>query len=578
MASVPCGTSQQAPTPPAPPGWKVTDAPMTIAFLGWGRLGAQGREGSGYNLSASELASGLALSGHRVVYLRSGMDYALRPGMFIRKFEQWRGVDCFHLFNSPNLSPAVFNFTNMAREMACPKQTALVLGWLDRVGAQTVHIHSLEGFSLDLVGAIRATGRPVVITTHNYWHICPQVDLLHSDRLLCMDYEGGRRCESCVHPATPLRARIRRRIEQTARRAFGRNALPIVQSVLNGNVIPRGVKRLVNGDGPEHQDQPIDPELAQGFSDIAPAPDGLQGPVFPLDPSEQLPEPPPALPGDTNERFLRADHHLTVINDYGKRRMLGLDALRAASLVTPPSSFMLDVYASMGVPRERLRHVRLGQPHFDAINRRARRGAYYNARPWDPADSRRPLRIAFFGTVRHNKGLEVFARAIETMEPALRRRCHFLIRAGGGDWNLRRRLSRVPEASFLGAYDPLHLLSAAGEYDIGVLPHIWFENSPLVMLEFLHAGKFVIASKLGGPPSWICEPGSARAEANGGLGNGLLTPGADAPALARAIERVVGGDVVVPSPAEIHAVSELRSYPEHVREVEMIHRDLLDAR
>ncbi|HVH04489.1 MAG TPA: glycosyltransferase, partial [Myxococcota bacterium] len=157
----------------------TASAPSRIAFLGWAQLSLQERQGTGYNFYASELASGLAARGHRVDYLRSGLDYAPFGGPHVRFVEHWRGVACHHLFNSPNLSPAAANFGNLAAERSAPALVATVLAWLDQVGAELVHVHSLEGFSFDVLPAIRASGRPLVLTPHNYWFLCPQVDLLH---------------------------------------------------------------------------------------------------------------------------------------------------------------------------------------------------------------------------------------------------------------------------------------------------------------------------------------------------------------------------------------------------------------
>jgi len=133
-------------------------------------------------------------------------------------------------------------------------------------------------------------------------------------------------------------------------------------------------------------------------------------------------------------------------------------------------------------------------------------------------------------------------------------------------------LSKYPEVSFQGPYDPLSLIAAGGDYDVGVLPFVWFENSPLVLLEHLHAGKFVLASRLGGPPEWVHGPGERGA---GSLGNGLMFAGGHADALAGCMERIVSGEVVLPSPREIHGSSELWSYPGHVGEVEGIYAELV---
>jgi len=249
----------------------------------------------------------------------------------------------------------------------------------------------------------------------------------------------------------------------------------------------------------------------------------------------------------------------------------GAGALGAASMVTPPSEFMGRVYESMGVPRARIRRVRLGQPHFDQINRRARRSPLYDVRAWSPDDAR-PVRFGFFGTTRPNKGVAVLASAIPLLSDEVRRRCQFVIRAAGETWPLRKVLSKYPEVSFQGPYDPLSLIAAGGDYDVGVLPFVWFENSPLVLLEHLHAGKFVLASRLGGPPEWVHGPGERGA---GSLGNGLMFAGGHADALAGCMERIVSGEVVLPSPREIHGSSELWSYPGHVGEVEGIYAELV---
>jgi hypothetical protein len=57
--------------------------------------------------------------------------------------------------------------------------------------------------------------------------------------------------------------------------------------------------------------------------------------------------------------------------------------------------------------------------------------------------------------------------------------------------------------------------------------------------------------------------------------NGLLFPAGSPASLAACIRRVVRGEVPLPSPAEVHEVSMLRSYPDHVREVDAIYHELM---
>ncbi len=535
-------------------------------------------EGSGYNLSASELAAGLAMAGHSVFYLSSGRRYDLLLRRRIRREETWRGVQCFTLLNSPNLAPAVVNFRNMHRELASPMPARLVLAWLDRVGAEIVHVHSQEGLGLDVIPAIRATGRPVVATLHNYWFVCPQVDLLHRNTAACADYDEGRRCVGCVEAASPRVARGFRRLEDTVRDFMGVAVANFLKYTLR--TVQRRLGYKVEGVDPASIEPPKpDPEIARGFDSAGPvARSGRLDHGFRMLPGEEPFDLAP-LPRDMNERLLASSRTVSLpqLNGtlYARRRAAGIAALNHASLVTPPSRFLLDVHRVMGLDESRGRVVRLGQPHFDQIHRRARRSPFYGRRPWNP-DSPVPCRFAFYGTVRPNKGIEVLVRAIPLLEDNVRTRCHFTIRANGGDWVFRKRLSAFPEVDFFGGYDILQLIAAGSEYDVGILPHIWFENSPLVLLEHLHAGKFVISSRLGGPPEWITEPPVQLPPIGDALRyNGLMFPAGDPAALAACITRVVRGEVLLPSPREVHAVSPLRSYPDHVREVDSIYRELL---
>jgi len=560
--------------------WPRTTRPLTIAMIGWARLSSQGKEGSGYNLSKSELARGLVLSGHKVVYLQSGMAYRLpllggRGGSkpHIAHREDWSGIHAFELRNAPNVSPAAMNFLNMTEEIASPVTTRLVLDWLREVKADVVHIHSQEGYGLDLIGAIEDAGTPVVVTTHNYWFVCPQVDLLHHEFAVCLDYQGGRRCVGCLE-GKDIRAYKRQRAtgqslewllgiypaDIVRKMAYGLK--PLARALLRGKLSRRYHPSIRNAE------RLPDPELGLGF-DVAHGVvhDGTVSHDAQLLPAEK-PRDYSLQALDTNERMLaNRSVHLKVLNQYGERRRAGAAALARASLVIPPSDYLRKVHVAMGVPDERTRWVRLGQPHFDQINRRTRRSPFYDKRPWHPLDAGAPLRFAFFGTVRANKGLEVLTRAIPLLEPHIRKRCQITIRALGFDWPFRKRLSRFPEVSVWPGYDFFQLIGSAGEYDVGILPHIWLENSPLVLLENFHAGKFVISSRLGGPVDWI----------NNNI-NGMLFPGGDEHALAHCIRRLVTGEVLLPSPRQVHETTVLQSYPGHVTEVETIYREVIERK
>jgi glycosyltransferase involved in cell wall biosynthesis len=486
-----------------------------IAMLGWAWVPLQEREGTGYNLVVSELAAGLVREGHRVYYLRSGMTYSVRAGAHVELRDMWRGVGCFDLCNAPNVATADRNFRNVLPQIASPAHTAMVLDWVRAVRADVVHVHSMEGFGFDLIPALRAAHIPVVVTPHNYYYLCPQVDLMRGERETCVDYDGGRRCEGCIPAPEPGEERRRRRWEQSADRVLGpgfyRHALA-ARATLAG--------RLHLGHGPARVASPASPGVG----------------VF---------EPGPAEP------LFSAGGHLKVLNKYGERREAGVGALNAAGLVLCPGRFLMRVHEAMGVEPARLRHVPLGLPHVDAIAASAAESPFADRTPWSPVGATRPLRLGYFGSTKPNKGLAVLVRAMEAMPASVRERCVVVVHAAGEDGAFRAALAGRPDVEFAGPYRTDQLPAALRGVEVGLFPNLGMENCPLVLLEMLAAGKFVVASALGAPTDWV-RPGRT----------GVLVPPGDAEALAGAITDLVEGRTVIPSVNEVRRASPVPTFRE----------------
>ncbi len=508
--------------------------PLRIAVLGWARLSRQAAEGSGLNLSASETAADLVRRGHHLIYLQSGMDYSLRPGMRIEWREAWRGVGCFSLVNSPNLAPGNFNFRNVGPQIEARSQAELVVAWARGMRADVVHVQALEGFGFDTIGALRAAGLPVVVTPHNYYWLCPQVDLLANERTICDDYRGGERCVDCLsHAPDPASYARWRQRSQSAERMLGPEAMPRLKVQLLA--ARERVSSLIAGSN-----------------------------VRPSQPPSPRPVPLPPRPADAAASLLGGPSHLAACNDYGRRRLAAVGALNASTAILSPSRFLEGVYRAFGVDERLLSHVPLGQPHFDQLRTAAERSPFVDDPPWTPRD-RRPLRLAYFGNCHPNKGLATLCAAVEAMSPASASRVHLLIRASGDHEPFRRWMDGRTNVSFLGGYDLRQLLSSPAEYDVCVFPNAGLENSPFVVLESLHAGRAVIASDLGGPTDFV-----RHGE------NGLRFRCGSVDALVEAIEAVVDGRFQLPSPRRVHERSPLRSFEAYGDDLERRLQDVCE--
>jgi len=60
-----------------------------------------------------------------------------------------------------------------------------------------LHVHSLMGFSKDLLLAAIAANVKTIFTTHDYYGICPKINLFTYKNEICLDYGDGTECFYC---------------------------------------------------------------------------------------------------------------------------------------------------------------------------------------------------------------------------------------------------------------------------------------------------------------------------------------------------------------------------------------------
>jgi glycosyltransferase involved in cell wall biosynthesis len=212
-----------------------------------------------------------------------------------------------------------------------------------------------------------------------------------------------------------------------------------------------------------------------------------------------------AAPPDLPAGALAMDRRAEAL----RSAVAGVDAFLA------PTVFARDRALEFGLDASRTHVVRLGVLTEPPRER--------------PAGVRR--RFGFVGTLAPHKGVHVLVEAFRSLpDPAITLDLHgsetvhpgyaaSLRRAAEGDARVRFR-GPFPE----GAQDAvLHSL------DVLVLPSVWWENSPLVVLEAQGRGVPVIASAIGGVPELVTGD------------SGLLVPPGDREQLRDAIRSVLDG-------------------------------------
>lgn len=204
-------------------------------------------------------------------------------------------------------------------------------------------------------------------------------------------------------------------------------------------------------------------------------------------------------------------------DEQANRRAYLRQALSQVDLAIAPSHFLAGMFQDLIAP-ERLQVVRLG---IDTARLKV----------VPPPGAAPTLQLGYIGQIAAHKGVHVIVAALQRL-PRNGRPVHLRI---FGDpeqhpayvQKLRAQIGDDPRITFAGRFPNGQIADVFTNIDALVVPSLWYENSPLSILEAQAARRPVIASNFGGMAELV------RDEVDG-----LLFRAGDAADLARQIQRL----------------------------------------
>ncbi|QDU66695.1 glycosyltransferase [Engelhardtia mirabilis] len=324
--------------------------------------------------------------------------------------------------------------------------------FLDDLKPDVVHFMHLMYLS---VGCLEEAAKraPVFYTLHDYWLQCARFgQRVHADRSICHTIDTDR-CGRCMVDFKFRQSDTQRRMAKVIAAVNGATGIDL------GPAARRFEARL----------QPSKGALEQAPPGSLRMPDGTeQAPVAaePLTPEEQV------MADSIRER------------DEALRARI----LPAVTRFIAPSRFLRGSFVEWGIPEQQILHMRTGIDlrRFEGLERR--RGE--------------KLRVGFIGTIVPHKGLHVLLQAWQQLPADLRAKAELAV-YGPTEHNppyvrAVRELATsmgVPLRGRLKAGDVAEILRGV---DLLVVPSVWYENSPLIILEALATRTPLMVSNLGG--------------------------------------------------------------------------------
>ena len=314
--------------------------------------------------------------------------------------------------------------------------------YLDRVRPDVVHVQHLMYLSIGCVEEADRRGIPVLFTLHDYWLHCPRYgQRVHADRSICTSIDFAR-CGECLSSFKFAQSPLQRRTGKAIASLRGKTGINLAGAA-------RGAARLLKAD-----------EAAAASPERS------------------------------------AEAAVTMERDVAAR-----DAAFRARVVPrvheflSPSRFLRERFIEWGIAAERIRFLRTGVDleHFGE----------------GPRTVSERLRVAFIGTFAPHKGAHVLLDAWGKLDPDLRRRGQLEL-IGSRQHNPEyvaelEQAAQAVGASIRGGLARGEIPAALRSIDLLVVPSVWYENSPLVIIEAIGVRTPLLVSDIGGMAELVRE-------------------------------------------------------------------------
>lgn len=430
---------------------------MRILYYNWADPDDPQGRGGGVSVYQRNLRDGLqARTGIEAAFLSSGTAHDLRPGP---PHVEVLANGHYRLVNSGLLAPSHADFAGAAQldhgatEVAFADFIAATGPW------DVIHFNTLEGLPAGVL-ALRALwpDTQIVLSLHNYYPLCPQVNLWHLETEHCEDFQGGVRCVTCL----PVQA-----------------SPPAVRMIYG---VDTALTRLGLGPGKALHDRVFRPALGLGWRMLRRM--------------RHRPVPVARPPADQGFGVRRA-RMVALINAH-------VDAVLCVS------GRVAQIARHHGLRADRLQVMPIGTRAADDWVRTRPKARLNTA----------PLHLAYLGYMRRDKGFGFLIEALAALPEATLKRLHLTVAARRGAADMMAAMAalrpRLAGLTHLDGYAPGDLDALLAGVDLGLIPVLWEDNLPQVAIE-MHARHIPLltsdrggARELGNSPDWVFRAGDAH--------------------------------------------------------------------
>lgn len=443
---------------------------MKILYYNWvDYLDAENR-GGGVSVYLKNLMAHLgAKKDIEVRFLSSGISYDILDAT-----PRWEKVRHgprqdrhlrFEIINSGALAPGHHSFRHEA-QVDHPETVATFLDFLERNGPfDIVHFNNLEGIPASVMKLKeRFPQTRVVLSLHNYFPVCPQVNLWYQERENCIDFRGGEKCGDCLE-WEPKANEVRLANAVAYRfKKVGIDPGGVLFKLAFGPAVRVWSKVLrISGRWSEKSRKVLN------FSKTS------------LDVDQSASELMRTVKGNVKRFGSRRARVVEMVNENCDRVLCVSERVGV-------------VAAKFGIDAGLLQTSYIGTKHAELWERTSPRPSILK-----PDGT---VTLAYMGYMRRDKGFYFLMRALASLPKPLAERVRLVICAKTGEDDavalMQKAASNVKEVLHADGYKHDQIDRLLADVDVGVVPVQWEDNLPQVAIE-MHARHIpLLTSNLGG--------------------------------------------------------------------------------
>lgn len=121
--------------------------------------------------------------------------YSLNKKLRIKQEKFFSGVGVFEVVN-PISIPLLGGIPSPEVYLKYIDEN-IYIDFLKLLGVEIIHIHTLMGLNKELITAAKKLNIKTIFTSHDYFGICPKVNLIDLKGDICSDYDNGKNCITC---------------------------------------------------------------------------------------------------------------------------------------------------------------------------------------------------------------------------------------------------------------------------------------------------------------------------------------------------------------------------------------------